>query len=168
MAMPNEWRAVLSSNSSWVKHKKKEFEMPQLDNKVVQADKQDLLESIQIKRVPGKTYVIAIVHSKQSKDNRSNEVSCRKGIAFGGYCYDASRDTYRISCVEAVELGPVMAAYTASYPNVGNWQAHLPLPKKVLERHFSGKQKEIVEKLCDHYDQEKFTIDFVQMRDCNG
>lgn len=143
----------------------------EMDAAVTPADIEDfdnLRESFEILRSNENTLVFAIAVDQEYPDaNVVSAVKCHGGTAFGGYAYDRGRDSYIVNCVEFHQIGRLPFSYVLTMKNVGEWQAKVPMPERVLYKHFTPQQKKLLDAYRDLYPSPRYDIHFIQMLGCN-
>jgi hypothetical protein len=133
----------------------------------------DILTSLQVQEVGGRTHLVAIVIDKGDSvkgdpgRNTRQAVKCNHGQAFSeGYPYDQGTDSYMISCVHQVPLGHIPVSYQLTMPGVGDWHLRIPLPEVVVNRYLTGTQRSRIAELQGKYAQPRYVVQIMQMSGC--
>lgn len=130
-------------------------------------DFDDLRESFKLIRNDEKTNVFMVVVDKENSDeNILTHLRCNGGIAIGGYAHDLSQDVYIIQCVYCCQIGQIPFSFKLTMENIGNWNARIPIPKTIIEKHLSPDQRKSIEEYQIRYPTPRYSIDYIQMLGC--
>jgi len=115
-----------------------------------------------------RTYLLLVAIHKEEQRNSMSRISCKKGLPIGGYVYDATSDSYAISCADYLQLGYIPVSMVMRVSGQQNYQIRVPLAEAVIKRFLSPAQKRDVKNFRLTYRPDEHYIQFVQMLDCNG
>lgn len=134
-----------------------------------QEDFDNLKQSFTVIRIGEPTIVFAIVVDNENDNNNvPSAIRCFGGVPFGGYCHDLGRDSYLIRCVEFFQLGNMPFAFQITMPHIGEWKIKVPIPEKILVKHFAPQYSKMLEEYREKYKKPRFDIHFIQMLGCQG
>lgn len=123
-------------------------------------------DSLEINITSERTYLVLMAVHKDAARNVINKVSCKKGIAIGGYVYDSQSDAYHLSCVDYMQLGYIPVSMVLTVGGVHRWEVRMPLAESVIKRYLTPEQKRDIKRFKSVYRPEDHYTQFVQMISC--
>jgi hypothetical protein len=130
-----------------------------LQNKIIR----EVHNSLVVNMVNSETYVIAVAVCKDGTKNFINRISCKKGIPIEGYIYDAQSDCYFIECSDYLHIGNISVSFVASSKSRNCWKINVPLPENVIKKYLSETQKKDLKNFKAHFNNDEYTINYIQM-----
>src|SRR3990167_1972189 len=91
----------------------------------------DERDNIEIIFCSQRTFLVLLAVHKDPEHNLINRISCKKGIAIGGFVYDSTTDSYQIPCVEYIQLGYLPISLQMQISGLPYWQIRIPLAENV-------------------------------------
>ncbi len=135
---------------------------PELRVKAVKEQRDNLEMALVMER----TYLVLVAIHKQDTRNTVSKISCKRGIAIGGYVFDNTNDSYVISCADYVQLGFIPVSMILRVKGQENYQSRLPLAEAVIKRFLNPMQKKDIKTFKAAYKGE-YILNYIQMIDCN-
>ncbi len=121
------------------------------------------IDNLEVIFLPERTYLVLIaIHNDENK-NVIGKISCKKGIAIGGYVYDTTSDCYVVSCSEYIALGYIPLSMGLRMKTISNWQIRLPMAEGVIKKFLTLQQKREIKHFKSLYKAEEYNLQFMQI-----
>jgi hypothetical protein len=108
--------------------------------------------------LPAATHLFVLARDN-SGDNPVKKIPCRSCTALTGMAYDNINDCFCVDCVEYCDLGNVPISVTIS---LGGWKKRIPVPEKLLIKHFTESQLMRLNQFKSYFDPKRFSFSFLQ------
>lgn len=119
---------------------------------------------LDIKLADYRTYVVVVAVHREMSRNTINSISCINGIPITGYVYDIKAKTYQVECADYLYLGFVPIGFVASGMH---WKIKIPVHESILKQFMTDQQLRELKLFTSHFKPENYTIEYIQMVDCN-